>query len=146
MTEPLVVRDLILRDYKTIRFLLDELGYPTPEEEVKERLERINSDKTLKTLVAEIEGEIVGFIGLCKSYSYERSGCYIRITALIVSEQYREKGIGTRLLQAAEEWARLLNASCIVLSSGLNRKEAHKFYENKGFYIKGYSFFKDVVC
>ncbi|MGE5604331.1 MAG: GNAT family N-acetyltransferase [Bacteroidota bacterium] len=145
MEKRLVIRDYIPSDYKTIKLLIDELGYPSSEEEVKERLEKISSDKTLRTLVAEMEGKIIGFIGLCKSYAYERNGCYIRITALVVSEKYRKIGIGTELIQAAEEWAKTVNASCILLNSGVDRKEAHKFYENKGYCIKGYSFFKNIV-
>ncbi len=144
MDEKLIIRDLIINDYKALTPLIEALGYPATHEEVKQRIEKIVLDKTLTTFVAELNGKIVGFIGLCKSFAYERNECYVRVTALVVSEEYRKKGIGTKLIQASEEWSRKEKASSIVLNSGINRKEAHKFYENKGYKIKGYSFFKDI--
>jgi GNAT superfamily N-acetyltransferase len=138
-----LVRDFTFGDYKAIAALINELGYPTSEEEARERLERINSEKTLRTMVTEFNGRVVGFIGLSKSYAYEK-GCYVRITALVVSEPFKKKGIGTELILAAEAWAKKQKALSIVLSSGTSRKEAHKFYENKGYCINGYSFHKKL--
>jgi GNAT superfamily N-acetyltransferase len=144
MPVQLVIRDLTLDDYRALKFLLDELGYPSTEAEVKERLNNIIPDKNFKTLLAEVQGKVVGFIGLSKSYAYERNGCYVRIMALVVAREYRNMGIGTQLVAKAEEWAKQNGASLIVLSSGLQRLEAHKFYESKGFRKKGYSFIKKI--
>jgi GNAT superfamily N-acetyltransferase len=144
MPVQLVIRDLTLDDYRALKFLLDELGYPSTEAEVKERLNNIIPDKNFKTLLAEVQGKVVGFIGLSKSYAYERNGCYVRIMALVVAREYRNMGIGTQLVAKAEEWAKQNGASLIVLSSGLQPLEAHKFYESKGFRKKGYSFIKKI--
>lgn len=38
MQDQLVIRDLTLDDYKALKSLIDELGYPSSEDEVKERL------------------------------------------------------------------------------------------------------------
>lgn len=64
--------------------------------------------------------------------------------ALVVAGEYRSRGIGTQFVAAAEEWARQNGASFIVLSSGLQRLDAHKFYESKGFRKKGFSFIKEI--
>src|SRR5690554_6977436 len=106
MPVQLVIRDLTLDDYRALKFLLDELGYPSTEAEVKERLNNIIPDKNFKTLLAEVQGKVVGFIGLSKSYAYERNGCYVRIMALVVAREYRNMGIGTQLVAKAEEWAK----------------------------------------
>ena len=144
MEEQLLIRDSIPDDYKVLTSLIGELGYPADEEKVRKRLEKIDADKNAKTLVAEFNGRVVGFVGLHKSYGYESDGCFVRITALVTSEAYRGKGIGTRLVQAAEEWAEKEKASCIVLSSRLDREEAHGFYKNRGFALTGYSFVKKI--
>ena len=46
------------------------------------------------TLLASYEGKVVGMIGLLKGYYYEMDGCYVRIVALVVDPNYRNKGIG----------------------------------------------------
>lgn len=144
MPDQVIIRDLTLEDYKALKPLLDELGYLSTEDEVKERLSKIVPDKNFKALLAEDQGKVVGFIGLSKSYTYERNGCYVRILALVVAGEYRSRGIGTQLVAAAEEWARQNGASLIALNSGLQRVEAHKFYENKGFRKKWYGFIKEL--
>jgi GNAT superfamily N-acetyltransferase len=144
MEERLLVRDSVPDDYKVLTSLIGELGYPAGEEKVRERLARIYADKNAKTLVAELNGRAVGFIGLHKSYGYESDGCFVRMTALVTSEAYRGKGIGTRLVQAAEEWAEEEKASCLVLSSRTDRHEAHEFYQKRGFALTGYSFVKKL--
>lgn len=35
--------------------------------------------------------------------------------------------------------------TAVSLNSGINRKEAHSFYENIGYSIKGYSFSKNIA-
>ena len=144
MEERLLIRDSVPDDNKVLTFLIGELGYPAVEEKVRKRLKKIDADKNAKTLVAEFNGRVVGFIGLHKSYGYESDGCFVRITALVTSEAYRGKGIGTRLVQAAEEWAGEEKASCLVLSSRIDRREAHEFYKKRGFALTGYSFVKEL--
>lgn len=142
--DKLIIRDSEAGDYKSIASLIMELGYPATEVEVKERLTLIDSDKSLRTMVAEREGNVIGFIGLSKSYAYERNGCYIRITALVVSSNFRNQGVGRKLVQIAEAWATAEKATVILLNSGVNRNDAHRFYESQGFSLKGYSFCKEL--
>ena len=140
----LMIRDFALWEYQAMVPLMKALGYPSSETELRERMERIVANPAFKTIVAEWRGQIVGFIGLCKSYGYERNGISVRIMALVVDEQFRNKGIGTRLLRAGEAWARNDQAICVVLNSNMQRIEAHRFYEKEGYQIKGYGFFKEL--
>lgn len=93
-------------------------------------------------LVAEVDNKVIGFIGLCKLYAYEYDQEYVRIISLVVNEKYRSKGIGTKLVKSGEQWAINEGAIAIALNSGINRKEAHEFYNSNGYSIKGYSFSK----
>lgn len=145
MIEKVCVRNVNYNDFETLTELIKELGYPSTVSKVSERLSKISSSKCYKTFVSEVDGKIVGFIGLCKLYAYEYDGAYIRIIALVVNEQYRGKGIGTKLVESAEKWALDEEAIAITLNSGINRKEAHEFYKSKGYDIKGYSFSK-ALC
>lgn len=136
------VRDFITEDLVAIAELIDELGYPTTLDKISDRFNKIVKDNHYKTLIAEINGDVVGFIGLCKLLAYEESGCYVRIIALVVSEQYRNYGVGTKLINSAERWAGCEGAFAITLDSGIDRKNAHAFYNNRGYKIKDYGFVK----
>ena len=142
MIEKVFVRNVNNNDFETLTELISELGYPSTVSTVSNRLSKINSNKCYKTLVAEVDGKIAGFIGLCKLYAYEYDGAYVKIIALVVNKDYRSKGIGTKLVESAEKWALDEEAIAITLNSGINRKEAHEFYKSNGYGIKGYSFSK----
>jgi Predicted acetyltransferase len=142
--EKIFIRDIIDEDYEILTELVKELGYPSNKKNVSERLYKINSNKDYKTLVAELDNKVVGFIGLCKLYAYEYDGEYVRIISLVVNERYRGKGIGTFLLKSAEKWAINQGAIAIALNSGIKREKAHEFYNGNGYKIKGYSFSKSL--
>ncbi len=42
---------------------------------------------------------------MVKGFYYELDGFYVRIVALVVDSNYRNKGIGKKLLEEAESWA-----------------------------------------
>ena len=138
------IRNILNGDFEILTGLIKELGYPSTVSKVSDRLSKINSNECYKTLIAEVDGEIIGFIGLCKLYAYEYDGAYVRIIALVVNEQYRGKGIGTKLVESAEKWALDEEAIAITLNSAINRKGAHEFYKSNGYDIKGYSFSKTL--
>ena len=51
---------------------------------------------------------------------------------VIVSNKYRRLGIGKKLIKKAEELAKSKGYCEIMFVSGINRKEAHKFYKSLG--------------
>ena len=68
----------------------------------------------------------------------------MRIIALAVAHDFQNQGIGSVLLQRAEDYAKRNNISVICVNSGLKRTQAHRFYEKNSFYKKGYSFCKQL--
>lgn len=142
--EEIVIRNVTQDDFEILAELIKELGYPSGINNISERLTKIISNSCYKTLVAEVEKKVVGFIGLCKLYAYEYDGEYVRIISLVVSEQYRGNGVGRKLVESGEEWAIDQGAIAITLNSGIKRKEAHEFYKGNGFKVKGYSLSKNI--
>jgi GNAT superfamily N-acetyltransferase len=54
---------------------------------------------------------------------------YAEIGELVVDTEYRGKGVGKKLMQKVEEWAKDKGFSEVRHRSGGHRKEAHQFYE-----------------
>lgn len=128
--------------YTSVNALIsNDLGYPSTLEDTTKRLTLIQDHPDFHTLVAVADGQVVGFIGLHKSLAYEANGQYLRIVALAVDGRHRNLGIGTKLLQAAEQYARENNMG-IGLDSGFHREAAHAFYESRGYAKTGYRFGK----
>jgi GNAT superfamily N-acetyltransferase len=146
LNEEILIRDARGEDMEAIALLMTDLGYPTAFSDMQERLEKIFSHPDYRTLVAVMDDEIVGFSGLMKGLSFERSGKYLRIISFVVTGNARNKGIAGRLIKASEEWAVELGVDSVVISSGNRdeRKAAHIFYQKMGYVIKSSGFFKPI--
>lgn len=139
-----MIRTATEKDVEDLAKLMGELGYPTTTKEMELRFNKIDSNPLYNTLLAEIDGKIIGMIGMFIGFGYEKNEDYIRIVALVVDSKYRKQGIGGELIQATEEWAMKKGVKKLALNSG-NRSErdgAHHFYTNKGFEGSATGFYK----
>ena len=76
-----------------------------------------------------------GWSDVCTAYytiHAIRFGPRAWVEELAVDPELRSRGIGSRLLAAAKDWARERGASHLKLDSALARTEAHRFYERGG--------------
>jgi predicted N-acetyltransferase YhbS len=121
---------------------MTELGYPTSSSEMAARLRYLLSAPNYAALVAEVEGKVVGMIGLTTSRYFEREGSYGRIVALVVEEGQRGKGIGSELVRAGKIWLTKQGARAIYVNSGLHRAQSHDFYQARGYLQTGLRFAK----
>lgn len=129
-------------DLADITSLISELGYETTENEATSRLSKLNNNPDYHTLVAEIDNQVVGLLGLHIGLAYEFTGCYGRVVCLVVDQQFRKNGIGNQLMVRAKEIVIEQGGSAIILNSGTRteRKDAHKFYLKIGFTAKSTGF------
>jgi GNAT superfamily N-acetyltransferase len=141
------IREAKINDVPDLVLLLEQLGYPTSVDNFKIRFNAIVANPSYHTLVAELDGEIVGMAGLCSSLFYEYDGSYVRVVAFVVDTNHRRKGISKKLVQEAENWAKEQGAIAIGLNSGNReeRKNAHQFYLNMGYKDKSIGFSKSLV-
>jgi GNAT superfamily N-acetyltransferase len=140
----LLIRTATEKDISELSVLMGELGYPTTINEMAQRFMKINSNSVYNTQVAEVDGVIVGMVGMILGFHYEKNENYVRIVALVVDSKYRKQGIGEKLIQKAEEWAKEQGANKLVLNSGnrSERDDAHQFYIRRGFEGKATGFYK----
>lgn len=72
-------------------------------------------------------------------------GKHIYLYDLVTSSSERSKGYGEALIKALESVGKNEGCENITLSSGLQRKDAHRFYEDKeGFEKTSYVFVKKI--
>ncbi len=64
---------------------------------------------------------------------------------LVTTSKVRSKGYGRHLMKFIEEFARQENCEVVALSSGFERKDAHRFYEERMNYEKCAYVFKKSV-
>jgi GNAT superfamily N-acetyltransferase len=119
---------------------MGELGYPASAEQVGARLARVAGDESYAAYVAEVDGQVAGFLGMTRGWAYEHERPYARILTLVVDAEVRRRGVGARLVEFADEWARERGAYVLMLNTNVRREEAHLFYESMGFRRTGYRY------
>jgi GNAT superfamily N-acetyltransferase len=132
-------------DILSLALLMYDLGYPATEIEMQTRFDHISGHEDYRMLVAVTENnEVAGMIGLIKNYYFEHNGLYIRVGAMVVGKDFRNMGIGKKLMMEAENWAAEIGANSILLNSGNReeRKAAHVFYQKIGYEIQSSGFVK----
>lgn len=72
-------------------------------------------------------------------------GRFVWVCDLVVDSNLRSKGYGEKLLTYVHNWAKEHGYNSIALSSGLQRLDAHRFYEDKMDYDKVSYVFKRVL-
>ena len=80
-------------------------------------------------------------VAICTNLYHKR---HLFIYELVTDEKHRVKGYGKMMLEYLEDYARVGMCENIVLSSGLQREKAHKFYEKYNFDKTSYVFVKPV--
>lgn len=130
------VRPATAQDFTAVAGLLAELGRPAvtqqTEAAARELYRRHLARTDTASLVAESDGQIVGFLSLEFRERLNQVRPQAWIPDLIVTPSYRQRGIAKALL--AEAFARARERGCfgITLESGAHRKEAHQLYLRVG--------------
>lgn len=128
----IIIRQAKIEDYKDIcKICCDDLGYNCSEELVKERLEGLDKNDE-RVLVAVYNSEVVGYLHaqIYKTLYFEE---LINFLGLAVSKEYRNKKVGTKLVNEIENWAKEKGINKVRVNSGFSRKEAHEFYRSLGY-------------
>jgi GNAT superfamily N-acetyltransferase len=127
------VRPPKLADLERMADLAGQLGYECTGMDVRARLDAMWDSNQYAVYVAELpQGQIGGWIGVYVFRTVE-TDCCAEISGLVVDQQIRSRGIGTLLLEAAEQWAHRHRCTTISVRSNVTRDRAHQFYRNHGY-------------
>lgn len=120
-------------DYARMSDLAGQLGYAATAGDIAKRLAGMRPSSEHAVFVAQLTGgEIAGWIGVFVYRGVELNA-RAEVSGLVVDERYRSQGVGLRLLERAEQWAREKGCNEIGLRSNVIREMAHKFYERNGY-------------
>ena len=138
------VRRLDVDDAAALAPLLEQLGYPSAEWSIRNRVAHLLADPRVGCWVADENAQIKGLITGHLSWHIEFDGPVARLTALVVDESARGKGVARQLTAAFEDWARQHDSSKASLNSSVSREGAHAAYAKLGWEITGVRFSKDL--
>ena len=123
-------------DFDAVLALLRQL-WPARELDVSSLREvyrkGLASDRQAYLCAADAGGKLIAFGSLSVRNSIWQQGPLANVDELVVGEQWRGRGIGTDMLERLSDCAREMGCRRIELDSALHRKEAHAFYESRGF-------------
>ncbi len=128
------IRTVKRSDAKSLALLSTELGYPARTAQVNKRLAHLAADPMHRIFVAEFD-DVVGWIQVSAVETLE-SGTFAEILGLVVAKSFQDRGIGTRLVAAAETWARRKKCRRIRVRTNIVRVQAQKFYKKLGYSLK----------
>lgn len=128
--QEIYIRKLEAEDVTQLASLVGELGYESDVELVKKQVDSILSGQDNSIYVAECENNIVGYIQ-CFVTVRLTSPTFVEIGGLVVSEQYRRKGIGTKLVNHASQ--SFIEIGAIRVRCNVKRPAAHEFYKRLNF-------------
>ena len=127
-----IIRKIELKDAcELCKICSEEMGYECAPALVKSKIEKLDS-KREAVFVAEEESQLLGFIHV-ERYDVLYFESMANILGLAVKKDFQKQGLGKALLLAAENWAQENGIYLMRLNSGINRTDAHGFYEHLGY-------------
>lgn len=128
-----LIRKVRLADAPDLRGInSNSLGYEYSADNTAANLKIILENSNNALYVAVADNRVVGYIHGC-NYDVMYTPRVKNILGFAVDREYQNRGVGTALLKAMEQWAKDTGASGIRLNSGTARINAHRFYESRGY-------------
>jgi N-acetylglutamate synthase-like GNAT family acetyltransferase len=138
----LQIRQATPADADAIARLLGQLGYPTDDAVVPERLDRLQRNHRAAVLVAQRGDEVIGLATVHVLSVLNRPRNVAWLTALVVDESVRGSGVGRRLVESVEDFARQSGCERLSVTTQEHRTDARTFYSRIGLEPTGRRFGK----
>ena len=132
MSHPITIRTATMDDAAVVANLLTQLGYPSSVHEARERIAYLQGEHDA-ILLATDGRQVHGMATVHILPVIHYTGSMARVTAFVVDEACRGRGVGKTLLAAIREFAAARRVPRIEVVSGNHRPQAHAFYEGAGY-------------
>ena len=110
----------------------------------RETLEKQLENPACSVLVARLDDKIIGTATIYFIDVAAHGQPYAFLEGLVIHEDHRGNGHGTAFFKECAQIAKSKNCYKMLFTSGLDREDAHKFYEKLGFKKWGYEFRMDL--
>jgi GNAT superfamily N-acetyltransferase len=148
MHDPIEVREAAAGDAAEIIRLFMQLGHPQPDGSAESRLAAFYAagDRILVAANSRPrdESKLLGAATLHITPEIHRPGPIGRMTAVVVDESARGRGIGRLLVEAAEKYFAARGCAMVEVTSNKKRVDAHRFYEQLGYTGTSFRFAKEL--
>ncbi|MFN2637650.1 MAG: GNAT family N-acetyltransferase [Gemmatimonadaceae bacterium] len=145
--DALSIRPAADSDATAIGRLVGQLGYPGSPNQITPRLKDLLAHPPAIAVVAETpNGTVVGVATAHIFFSLHKSEPIAWLTSLVVEDDARGTGVGSTLLAYAERWAVQNGANRLTLTSAHHRRQAHQFYERRGYEMNGVRLSKQLTA
>ncbi|MGH9378838.1 MAG: GNAT family N-acetyltransferase [Terriglobia bacterium] len=123
---------MLLRDYRSADLetlhAIDTTCFPPGVSYTLEDLKAFITHRKSKTWVAGEGVKIAGFL-----VAHETPAAEVHIVTIDVTAEARRRGVGTLLIDAAEEWARARDCKYVSLETAEDNRAAQAFYQRRGY-------------
>lgn len=116
---------------------------PIPEDYFKQRVNTLKNyliDNKAVIFGIKEDIDLIGFIWICELQQFDEKR--IHVVHFVVDGAQRGNGIGTKLLDAVEQYAKQVGVELIELLVTESNDKAVKFYKNKEFNVERYTMIK----
>jgi GNAT superfamily N-acetyltransferase len=136
-----VVRDAMVGDALALQSIWLDFASPTDRqsretsmvEQIERSILRFETDPSERLLVALVDGHAVGVAHLRRApLSPIHTDDAVHVGYLHVLSNYRRRGIGRQLLEAAADWADEKDSQHIVASVGARNRDANRYLARLG--------------
>ena len=124
--------------------LLSHLNAAVPAEMLRQRYMDILANYPHYSMVgAYVNSKLVGLSGVWFGMKIW-CGPYVEVDNLVVHPDYRERGVGTALLEYIETMAREKNCHVMTLDSYATNHPSHRLYIKQGYEMWSFHFVKPL--
>ncbi|QWX82554.1 GNAT family N-acetyltransferase [Cellulophaga sp. HaHaR_3_176] len=118
------------KDYKALVVELDaDLAIKDGEDH--SFYNQFNSSEGINNVIVIYKNDIAVGCGAIKPFNRGT----VEIKRMFVKPEHQGKGLGSLILKALEDWAKLLNYSACVLETGIRQPDAIALYKKNGYLI-----------
>jgi len=100
---------------------------------IEEALSWCGEENVVSVFVATLNADVVGFVHVRAAADYYLRTQQAHVADLVVSPRARGRGIATKLLRRAEDWARESGFKQLTIAVFEANREALTLYERRGF-------------
>ena len=132
------IREITLQELDTAYEVLKQLRVDLSYDEYEDLIYDMR-DMNYTMFGVFQRGELVTYAGVAiQTNLYHKRHLYL--FDLVTDEIHRAKGYAKMMMEYLRDYAKVGMCQRVVLSSGFQREDAHRFYEKEGFEKKSYVF------